>query len=89
VPRLAARLADVALRFVLSVAEAGGGGSWTPARRAFDRPIAMACFADWAPCFPSRTWWISSRTNGPACVVGARPARLAFRARLTVAFSGI
>ena len=32
-----------------------GGGSLTPARRALDRPIAMACFDERAPCFPSRT----------------------------------
>jgi hypothetical protein len=32
-----------------------GGGSFTPARRAFDNPIAIACFVDRAPCFPSRT----------------------------------
>jgi hypothetical protein len=32
------------------------GGSFTPARRAFDRPIAIACSGERAPCFPSRTW---------------------------------
>lgn len=32
-----------------------GGGSFTPARRALDRPIAIACFVERAPCFPSRT----------------------------------
>jgi hypothetical protein len=31
-----------------------GGRSFTPARRAFDNPIAIACFVDSAPCFPSR-----------------------------------
>jgi hypothetical protein len=31
-----------------------GSGIFTPARRAFDSPIAMACFVDAAPCFPSR-----------------------------------
>jgi hypothetical protein len=31
-----------------------GGGNFTPARRAFDKPIAMACFVDRAPCLPSR-----------------------------------
>jgi len=61
----------------------------TPARRAFDKPIAIACFVDRAPCFPSRTWCISSRTNSPACVDGALPARLSFRARLNVSFSGM
>ncbi|HEY6128904.1 MAG TPA: hypothetical protein VIW23_12050 [Candidatus Acidoferrum sp.] len=32
-----------------------GAPSFTPARRAFDSPIAMACCGDLAPCFPSRT----------------------------------
>src|ERR1051325_5295820 len=31
-----------------------GGGTSTPARRALDRPMAMACFVDRAPCLPSR-----------------------------------
>lgn len=31
-----------------------GGASFTPARRAFESPIAIACFVDRAPCFPSR-----------------------------------
>ena len=31
-----------------------GGGRSTPARRALESPIAMACLADRAPCFPSR-----------------------------------
>lgn len=53
-PLRAARLADFALRFVPGEAEAGGGGSFTPARRAFESPMAMACFADRAPCLPSR-----------------------------------
>jgi hypothetical protein len=52
--RPAARLAYSALRFVLAFAPVGGRRSFTPARRAFDRPIAMACFVDRAPCFPSR-----------------------------------
>ena len=43
-----------------------GGGSGTPARRAFDRPIAIACFVERAPCLPWRTWSISSCTNSPA-----------------------
>jgi len=33
-----------------------GGGSFTPALRAFDKPIAIACLAELAPCLPSRTW---------------------------------
>jgi hypothetical protein len=52
---LAARRADSALRLVDAFALAGGRGSFTPARRAFESPIAMACFVDRAPCFPSRT----------------------------------
>jgi hypothetical protein len=31
-----------------------GGGSFTPARLAFERPIAIACCGERAPCFPSR-----------------------------------
>ena len=65
------------------------GGSSTPARRAFERPMAMACLAERAPCFPSRTCRISSRTNSPACVVGALPARLSLRARSIVLSSGM
>jgi hypothetical protein len=48
------RLADAALRLVLGLALAGGFPSFTPARRAFDKPIAIACFVDRAPCLPSR-----------------------------------
>src|SRR5579859_4022186 len=49
----------------------------------------MACFADRAPCLPSRTCSISSRTNSPAAVDGALPRRRAFFARSTVLASGI
>ena len=31
-----------------------GGGNATPARRAFESPIAIACFVERAPCLPSR-----------------------------------
>ena len=31
-----------------------GTGSLTPALRAFDNPIAIACFVERAPCLPSR-----------------------------------
>lgn len=65
-----------------------GTGNFTPARRAFDKPIAIACFVDRAPCFPSRMCSISSRTNSPACVLGALPSRLSRRARSIVSFSG-
>jgi hypothetical protein len=54
-PLLALRRAEAALRLVDSLALAGGDGRSTPARRALDNPIAIACFADRAPCFPSRT----------------------------------
>jgi hypothetical protein len=67
----------------------GAGGSFTPAFRALDRPIAIACLADLTPCFPSLTWWISSRTNSPACVDGDRPWRAFFLARSTTCFSGM
>src|SRR4030095_2493490 len=70
---LARRRADFALRCVDSLALGGGEGSFTPERRAFESPIAIACFADRAPCLPSRTWWISSRTHSPAPVDGDRP----------------
>jgi hypothetical protein len=43
-----------------------GGGNFTPARRALDRPMAIACSGDRAPCSPSRMCSISSRTNSPA-----------------------
>ncbi len=70
---LAPRLAEAALRLVLAFEPAGGRGSVTPARRAFDKPIAIACFVDRAPCLPFRMCSISSRTNSPACVLGAFP----------------
>jgi len=86
-PCLSARAA--ARRVRADVVPFFGAGSLTPAFRAFDSPIAIACFVERAPCFPSRMWSISSRTNSPACVDGARPARFAARARLSVVFSGI
>jgi hypothetical protein len=54
-PLRAARVADAALRFVAALEPAPGRGSFTPARRAFDNPMAIACFVERAPCFPSRT----------------------------------
>ena len=42
--------------FCAAAVSAGGGGNFTPALRAFDNPIAMACFAFLTPCFPSLTW---------------------------------
>src|SRR6185436_5079839 len=80
-----ARYALCALRRVLSdVVPLRGGGSATPARRAFDSPIAMACFVDRAPCLPERMSSISSRTNSPACVLGDLPCCLSFVARSSV-----
>jgi len=66
-----------------------GGGSLTPARRALDNPMAMACLVERAPCFPSRICSISSRTNSPACVEGDFPSRSSSRARSMVSCSGI
>ena len=51
--RRAAEVAAFALRFVEGLAFFGTGRR-TPERRAFDNPIAIACFVDRAPCFPSR-----------------------------------
>ena len=52
------RLADVFFAPLLvpfaEAVPAFGGASFTPARRAFDSPIAIACFVDRAPCLPSR-----------------------------------
>jgi hypothetical protein len=48
-----ARAAAAALCFVRALPVVGAD-SFTPARLAFDRPIAIACFVDLAPCFPSR-----------------------------------
>ena len=66
-----------------------GGFSLTPARRALESPMAMALFVERAPCLPFRTCSISSRTNSPACVVGALPCRFALRARCNVFCSGM
>ena len=54
----------------------GGGGSFPPARLALDKPMAITCLAERAPCLPSRTCSISARTYSPACADGD----LAFRA---------
>ncbi len=83
-------LSLVALRRVFSdVLPGAGGGNATPARRAFDSPIAMACFAERAPCLPSRTCSISSFTNSPAWVEGAFPSALSRAARSRTCFSGM
>ncbi len=47
----------------------GGGGSFTPARLALESPMAIACLAERAPCFP-RVRVRSLRARTPACVDG-------------------
>src|SRR6266568_1900599 len=66
-----------------------GGRRSTPARLALERPMAIACSGDLAPCSPRRILRISSRTNSPAWVVGALPSRLSLGAFSTVLLSGI
>jgi hypothetical protein len=66
-----------------------GGGSFTPARRAFDKPMAIACWGERAPCSPSLMCSISSRTNSPAWVEGDLPSRSSSRARSIGSSSGI
>src|SRR5919204_4266054 len=63
--------------------------SGTPARRALDRPMAIAWRAERAPCLPLRMSSISSRTNSPATVLADLPSRAFRRARSSVRFSGI
>jgi hypothetical protein len=54
-PLLAFRVSRAAARRVASeVVPFFGGLSCTPARRALDNPIAIACLVELAPCFPSR-----------------------------------
>ena len=43
-----------AFRVLAEVVPFLGGFSFTPARRAFERPIAIACWVERAPCLPSR-----------------------------------
>src|SRR4051812_30999151 len=60
-----------------------------PARRALERPMAIACWGERAPCLPWRISSISSRTNSPAAVVAALPSRKSLRAFSIVCFLGI
>jgi hypothetical protein len=76
-------------RVVAEVFPFAGAANFTPARRALDRPMAIACFVDRAPCFPSRTWCISSRTNSPAWVEADLPFRASSLAFSNVSFSGM
>jgi hypothetical protein len=55
-------------------------GIFTPARRALDRPMAIACLVERAPCFPLRTCSISSCTYSPAWVLGDLPSFLSLLA---------
>jgi hypothetical protein len=57
-PRLRSRFA--CSRASSEVAPFGGGGRFTPARRALASPMAMACSVERAPCFPARMCSISS-----------------------------
>ena len=66
-----------------------GTGNFTPARLAFERPMAIACLVDRAPCSPLRIVSISSRTNSPACVEADFPSRLSRRIRSMVSFLGM
>ena len=61
-----ARSRDARFRTEADALPARGGGKLTPARLAFDRPMAMACFAERAPWIPSLIWSISSLMNSPA-----------------------
>ena len=88
-PWPASRSRSARFRVASDVVPFLGGGRSTPARRAFDNPMAIACCGERAPCLPLRICSISSRTNSPACVVGALPSRLSRRARSSVFFSGI
>lgn len=76
------------LRVVEDAVPFFGVGRFTPARRALDRPIAIACLVDRAPCLPSRMWSISSLTNSPAWVLAAFPCRSSRRALSIVSWSG-
>ena len=66
-----------------------GTGNSTPARLAFESPMAIACLAERAPCSPLRIASISSRTNSPACVDADFPSRLSRCARSMVCFFGM
>src|SRR5262249_1503454 len=77
-----------AWRFVRSLPRFGGG-NFTPARRALERPIAIACSGDRAPCSPSRICSISSRTNSSAWVLGDLPSRSSSCARSIAPSSGM
>lgn len=66
-----------------------GAGRATPARRASDKPMAMACFVERAPYFPLRMLRMVWRTNSPACVDGDLPSRASRWARARAFCSGM
>ncbi len=68
---------------------AGGGFSGTPARRALERPMAIACRGDRAAPRPFRSPSISSRTNSPAAVEGLFPSAMSRRAFRVVLLVGM
>src|SRR5450759_2324529 len=66
-----------------------GTPSLMPARRASDRPMAMACWRERTlPLLWCRAC-ISSRMNSPACVEGFLPARASRRARFNAIALGM
>jgi hypothetical protein len=86
----AARVSNFAFRRVRAeTLPRPGAAIFTPARRALDKPMAIACLADRAPCLPRRTCSISSRTYSPACVVPALRCRLSLSALRNVSCLGI
>ena len=87
--RAFARSRRACLRVLSDALRPLGCGNSTPARRAFDSPMAMACFVLAAPCFPSRMWCISSRTNSPACVLGDLSSSLSRLAGSITSCSGM
>lgn len=68
-----ARSRDARLRTDADALPFRGGSKLTPARLAFDRPMAMACLVERAPWTPSLIWSISSLMNSPAWVEAALP----------------
>jgi hypothetical protein len=61
-----ARSRDARFRTDADALPGRGGGKLTPARLAFDSPMAMACLVERAPWIPALMWSISSLMNSPA-----------------------
>jgi hypothetical protein len=66
-----------------------GAESFTPKRRASDKPTATAWRAERIVPLPSWNRRISAFTNSPACVDGLFPWRASRRARSIAALTGI